>query len=322
MRIIIYGAGGIGCVVGGHLGRNGQDVILIGRSRQVNAINTSGLKLITPTRTYQLAIPAVTSPDQVHFGPDDVIFLTMKSQDTALAVKDLREVIADIPIFCLQNGVRNEEMVSTVFPRVYGAMIRIGAEYLIPGEVLCRRDPPGWLVISRYPQGNDEICEAAARSLRQGGFLVRTVPDAIPYKWGKLLANLGNAVDAITGGRGSETEQITKAAGREFKELLQQAGVRWISQEDSAIEWPEISQTPRSMLKTAGFSSTWQSLERQQGSVETEFLNGEIVRLAKKMGRSAPINEKLLKISQEMASNHEKPGKYNVSQLQSILGLT
>jgi 2-dehydropantoate 2-reductase len=322
MRIIIYGAGGIGSVVGGHLWRNGVDVVLIGRSSHINAINTRGLKLVTPLGNYQLAIPAVTSPDQVRFSSEDIVFLTLKSQNTAEAVKDLHKITADIPVFCLQNGVRNEETVSTVFPRVYGAMIRIGAEYLIPGEVICRRDPPGWLIISRYPQGSDEICQVAADSLRQGGFLVRTVPDAIPYKWGKLLANLGNAVDAITGGRGSQIEPITRAASREFEELMKQAGIHWVSQEESAVEWPEISQPPRAVLKSAGFSSTWQSLERQQGTVETEFLNGEIVRLAEKLGRSAPINEKLLQISQEMAINHEKPGKYNVNQLQALLGLT
>jgi len=245
----------------------------------------------------------------------------MKGQDTEDALKDLKAVIPDVPVFCLQNGVRNEETASRYFPRVYGAMVRIGAEYLTDGEVACRRDPPGWLIIGRYPRGTDTLCEEVAQVVRAGGFLVKVTPDVMLYKWGKLLANLGNAVDAITGSWSQEDELIERAVGQEFKDLLSEAGLSWISQDEVAREWPEVNRPPRGRLKTAGFSSTWQSLTRQQGSVETEFLNGEIVRLAKKLGRSAPVNEKLLQISQEMAANHEKPGKFTIKQLCSLLGL-
>ncbi len=62
MRYIIYGAGGIGSIMGGHLFRTGHDVILIGRKGHVDIINSRGLKLVTPAGTYELKIPAVTSP--------------------------------------------------------------------------------------------------------------------------------------------------------------------------------------------------------------------------------------------------------------------
>jgi 2-dehydropantoate 2-reductase len=77
----------------------------------------------------------------------------------------------------------------------------------------------------------------------------------------------------------------------------------------------------RGSLQTRQHSSTWQSLTRQQGSVETEFLNGEVVRLANKIGRPAPVNAALNRIAQEMAANHELPGKYSALQLCSILGI-
>jgi len=67
--------------------------------------------------------------------------------------------------------------------------------------------------------------------------------------------------------------------------------------------------------------STWQSLARRQGTVETQFLNGEIIRVANLMGKQAPINETLLRIAQEMASNKEQPGKYTPEQLVEILRL-
>ena len=93
MRTIIYGAGGIGSVVGGHLARTGHEVILIGRPGHVNAINENGLKLITPVGTHIVRIPAVTSPEQIDFKPDDVIFLTMKSQNTEDALNTLKKCV-------------------------------------------------------------------------------------------------------------------------------------------------------------------------------------------------------------------------------------
>ncbi len=322
MRLIIYGAGGIGCVTGGHLARTGHDVILIGRSGHVQAINEKGLHLITPTGNYVLEIPAVTGPDQIDFEPDDVVLLCMKGQNTEEALHELKKKNKDIPIFCMQNGVRNEEIAAELFPRVYGVMVRVGAVYLEDGEVIARRDPPGWFIIGCYPQGKDELAGEVAEKLRAASFYVRVLDDVMPYKWGKLVGNLGNAIGAITNARGMDANFIYRAAGQELQDLLTQANIRWISQKQMMEEWPEINEPLRGSLETEAQSSTWQSLAREQGSVETDFLNGEVVRLAERLGRQAPINEMLLKISLEMASNSEHPGKYTPTQLGSMLGLT
>ena len=79
MRIIIYGAGAVGGAVGGLLALSGTPVILIGRPYNVsNAIPESGLKLRTPDGTQIVQLPAVTSPDQIEFGPEDVVFLCVR----------------------------------------------------------------------------------------------------------------------------------------------------------------------------------------------------------------------------------------------------
>jgi len=321
MRYIIYGAGGIGSIMGGHLTRTGHDVILIGRTGHVSAINNKGLRLITPTGTYVLRIPAVTNLSQIDFAAGDVIFLCMKGQDTERALKDLKQVNKNMPVFCFQNGVRNEEEAIRYFPSIYGVMVRVGAVYLTDGEVIARRDPPGWYIIGRYPEGNDGLSEVVAEELRSAGYFVRTTTDVMPYKWGKLMANLANAVDAITNGDRDTTQPIYRAVFEEARDIVQQAGIRWISQEQVTKDWPEITAPLHGQLHTEALSSTWQSLERHQGSVETEFLNGEIVRVAKKLGLQAPINRKLVEISQEMAANHDPPGKYTPARLSEILEL-
>jgi 2-dehydropantoate 2-reductase len=321
MRLIIYGAGGIGGVIGGHLARTGHDVVLISRPGHVKAINENGLRLITPTGTHILRIPSVTGPEQIEFTADDVACFCMKGQDTEGALRDLQAVVDDVPVFCFQNGVRNEEIASQYFPRVYGVMVRVGAVYLEDGEVTARRDPPGWFIIGCYPRGTDELAEAVVDKLRDASFLVRASEDVIPYKWGKLMGNLGNAIGAITGGRWADVMPIMQAAQHELQELLSQADIHWISGEEVNREWPEITEPLRGRLDTEAQSSTWQSLARKQGTVETEFLNGEVVRLAAKLGRRAPINEKLVQIAQELAANRELPGKYTPAQLSSLLGL-
>jgi 2-dehydropantoate 2-reductase len=321
MRVIIYGAGGIGGVVGGHLARTKHEVVLIGRSGNVQAINDQGLRLVTPTGTHTLKIPAVTSPKQINFKPDDVVFLCMKGQNTEEALIELKSIVKNVPVFCLQNGVRNEEIAAQYFPRVYGVMVRIGAVYLTDGEVTARRDPPGWLIMGRYPKGTDELVESVAKELRAADFMILVTPDVIPYKWGKLLNNLNNAIGGITNAKFGETRDIMQAVSKELTDLLTEANIRWKSNEEVARELPESAQPLRGSLTTEAQSSTWQSLARKTGNVETEFLNGEVVRLAKKLGKQAPLNEKLLSITLEMSARRETPGKYTPLQLRQLLGL-
>ena len=125
-----------------------------------------------------------------------------------------------------------------------------------------------------------------------------------------LLPTLGKKIDAIV-----------RATQQEFRDILTQGGIHWVSGEELTKEWPEITSPLRGRLDTEAQSSTWQSLAREQGTVETEFLNGEVVRLARKLELQAPINEMLLRITQEMAGNRETPGKYTPAQLSSLLGL-
>lgn len=321
MRYIIYGAGGIGSIMGGHLARTGHDVILIGRPGHVNVINNNGLRLITPTATHVLKIASVISLNQIDFTVDDVICLCVKGQDTEPALRDLKKVVEDIPVFCFQNGVRNEEIATQFYSKVYGVMVRVGAVYLADGEVIARRDPPGWYIIGRYPEGKDELAETVAGELRAAGYLVRTTDNVMPYKWGKLMGNLNNAVGAILNASREGSRSVYNAVLQEAKEIVQKANIKWISDEEVNKDWPEIRAPLRGQLTTEAQSSTWQSLARQQGTVETEFLNGEIVRVAKKIGLRAPINEKLLQIVQEMALKREKPGKYTSEQLSKLLGV-
>jgi 2-dehydropantoate 2-reductase len=320
MRIIIYGAGAVGGVVGGLLALSGTPVVMVGRPNNVAAIREKGLKLITASGTHIVQLPAVTSPDQIEFSPDDVVFLCVKGQDTDSAARDLFALVKDVPVFCFQNGVRNEEIVSKYYPRVYGVMVKAGSVFIRDGEVESRGNPPGRFVLGRYPDGTDALLAAVAARLRNAGYEVEVTPEIMPSKYGKLVENLANAVGAITNAAGPEANRIALAAQDEGKEILARAGIRWVPAKEAARK-PSNNVTPPDSSFGRPLGSTWQSLIRNQGTVETDFLNGEIVRLAAKIGTQAPINQELLRITEEMAANHEKPGKYTSAELLRILKL-
>jgi 2-dehydropantoate 2-reductase len=321
MRIIIYGAGAVGGVVGGLLALSGTPVVMVGRPQNVAAIRENGLKLITPVGTHIVQLAAVTSPDQIEFSPDDVVFLCVKGQDTDSAMRDLFALVKDVPVFCFQNGVRNEEIVSKYYPRVYGVMVKAGAVFIRDGEVESRGNPPGRFVLGRYPDGTDALVATVAARLRNAGYEVEVTPEIMPSKWGKLMENLANAVGAITNAAGPEANRIALAAQDEGKEILAQAGIRWVPAKEAAHRPPTNITPPPDYNFGRPLGSTWQSLVRNQGTVETEFLNGEIVRLAVERGIPAPVNQALLRITLEMAANHEKPGKYTPAELLKILKL-
>lgn len=321
MRFIIYGAGAIGGTVGGHLALGGYDVLLVGRPGHVQEIRQHGFRFVTPGGTHILHLPAVTGATEIDFQEDDVVLLCVKSQGTETALRELNSAVSDVPIFCFQNGVRNEEVAARYFDQVYGVMVRIGGTYLHDGEVIARRDPPGAVVIGRFPEGLDPLAESVAAALRAVDFAVLVVPDVMRYKWGKLMANLGNAVGAITNARDEDTERVTEAARTEARAILVQASVDWFPHDLLREEWPGLERPVRGRVDIQAYSSTWQSLMRGVGTAESEYLNGEIVRLAEQVGMEAPINSALMRIVMDMAEQRVPPGRYTPAELCALLGL-
>ena len=319
---MIYGAGAVGGVLGGLLSLSGEQVVLIGRPGNVNEIRAHGLNIVTSSRTHNIMLPAVTSPKQIDFGPHDVVFLCVKGQDTETAIDELHSVVNDIPVFCFQNGVRNEEIVSKYYAHVYGVMVKAILFFTRDGEVIARGDSPNQLVVGSYPKGTDELTEDVSAKLRHAGYEVTVTPEIMSYKYGKLIGNLTNAVGAITNVAGEEVERITQSVQNEGKEILAMAGIKWVFTDEPSPRRPKdaVNQSYNGLSGTP-LGSTWQSLTRQQGAVETEFLNGEIVRIAAKFAKRVPINETLLHITVEMAVNHELPGKYSPAELIRLLKL-
>ena len=167
MRYVVFGAGAVGGAIGGRLFEHGHEVVLVARGPHLEALRARGLELRSPDAALTLPIPAVDGPGRVGFGPDDVVLLATKSQDTAAALDALRAVSReDLPLVCAQNGVDNERMALRSFARVYGMCVMLPASHLEPGVVEVNSSPvTGILDLGRFPSGTDDVARRMAADL-------------------------------------------------------------------------------------------------------------------------------------------------------------
>src|ERR1700733_11593389 len=226
MRFIIFGAGAIGGVVGANLHQAGYDVALIARGAHYDAIRDHGLTLETPRRNVVLEIPVADSPSALEFVGEEVVMVSTKSQDTATALEALRAAApASTPVVCLQNAVENERLALRVFANVYGAVVMSPTAHLEPGIVQSYgTQGTGVIDVGRYPEGLDALCEEIAQALGESDFSSVARPDIMRFKYAKLLANLGNAVDAICE-PGPPTAEVLELAQQEGRHVLNAARI-------------------------------------------------------------------------------------------------
>ena len=323
MRFIVLGAGAIGGVVGGRLAQHGHDVVLIARGAHYEAIRDHGLRIESPDETATVQLPVVDSPASITWSSDDVLLLATKTQDTETALDRLAQSAPrTLPILCAQNGVANERMAADRFANVYGVFVWCPADYLTPGTVQVWSAPTsGILHIGCYPSGSDPTAESVAGAFRDSTFLADAKPDIMRWKYRKLLSNLGNAVDALCGtaARGSGLAQRARSEG---VACLAAAGISFIADEEEDAGQLERQVQPRTIggAERRGGSS-WQSLARQLGTIETDYLNGEIVRMGRDHGVQTPVNALLQYLSQRVARERRPPGSVNPDKILIALDL-
>jgi 2-dehydropantoate 2-reductase len=319
VRFLVYGAGAIGGVIGGRLHEHGHDVVLIARGPHYEAIRAHGLRLESPDAQIVLATPVVDDPRRIDFRDDDVVVLAMKSQDTDAALRHLVAVDRpEIPIVCAQNGVANERAAARHFRNVYGMTVMCPTVHLEPGVVQAVSSPvSGLLDVGRFPHGVDSTAETICAALSSATFESVPRPDIMRWKYGKLLMNLSNAVEAVcgTGTRGNELAVRARAEG---VECLHAAGIAFVdSDEDRARRGDLLKRRPGD-TRSSGASS-WQSLSRVTGSIESDYLNGEIVLLGRLHGIPTPVNELLQREANRLARERRPPGSVPAERLLELL---
>ncbi|TPI43421.1 ketopantoate reductase family protein [Mesorhizobium sp. B3-1-6] len=318
MRIIVYGIGAVGGAIAAQLSFSDHVVIGIARGRQLDAIRAAGLSLSTPQGTRIARFPVHADPTEISFRPDDVVLLTMKTPDTLGALQRLNAAgVTAQPVFCFQNGVANEPLALRFFANVYGATVMLPADYDTPGQVAAYFAPRiGAFDIGRYPSGIDGTVEKLCGVLSASGFIVDPRDNVMSSKYRKLLANLRNIIDAALGDTELQRKWYAKARA-EAEAVLSAAGIDWDKNDAMAREELTIGTVPG---RVRVGSSTLQSIVRGTGSLETDFLNGEIVLLGRLNGMATPVNSALCKLSIELASGRMRPQSAGDDTIVSMIG--
>ncbi|KAA8887191.1 ketopantoate reductase family protein [Nocardia colli] len=316
-RFIVYGAGAVGGSLGGLLHRAGHEVVLIARGPHLDAIRADGLRLVTGDGAESLPIEAVASPAELDSAPGDVVLLAMKSMNTEAALRDLAAVVDPAtPIVCVQNGVANERAALRLFPNVYGVCVMFPSTHLEPGVV----EPYAWPVpaildLGRYPAGVDETAESIAAAFRSAGCQSEPRADVMRWKYHKLLMNLGNAIDA-TVQPGDGVAELLELAQAEGMKVLDAAGIPFVSPAEDRARRGDILKIDSA--RRSG-SSSWQSLARGTGTIETDYLNGEIVLLGRLHGVPTPVNERIHLLANSFARDGRAPGSLAANDLLAAL---
>ena len=284
MKLAVMGAGAVGCYYGAMLALADHQVVLVGREPFVEAVSRNGLVLEKAGERLVAQVEASSDPSAI--AGADMAMVCVKSGDTERAGQDIASYLGpDCRVLSLQNGVSNAETLADILGRSVLAV----AVYLasrMSGAGLVRHEGRGDLELSG--QGADEI----AGILNAAGVETRICEDVTRSLWAKLVVNCAiNPLSAITRlpyGEMAAQDGVPQLMEDIALEALAVAHAEGISVPDSVLE--TIRTIPVSMA--GQISSTAQDLMRGKRT-EIDFLNGEIVRRARRLGIDVPINRTL-----------------------------
>ncbi len=334
MRFVILGSGAIGGTVGGKLAAAGNEVTLIARGDHGAAIRERGLRLETPGGPQTVKPAVFAHPSHLDWRAGDVVLMAVKSQDAAVALRELAVAAPpETAVACLTNGIEAERLALRHFERVLGVTVFMPAAFLEPGVIQVWSSPvPGALDVGPYPggepgregetdgiSGNEHaLCDELVAAWSAAGFVASAQRDVMRGKRGKLLANLSNAAEALCGPAGRQSKAAA-AARAEGVACYAAAGLSTTTPEEDAARWSLMTSRPIEG-RTRGGGSTWQSLARG-GSVECDYLNGEIALLGRMHGVATPVNAALQRMIAAAARDGVRPGMMSLEELEAKLGL-
>jgi 2-dehydropantoate 2-reductase len=333
VRYVIVGAGAVGGTIGGLLTEAGIRSTLLARGEHARVLREEGLTLARPSGTRVIPVDVASSVAELQLAPNDLLVTTTKTQDTEALLAELAakpvgtgaSAAATIPVICAQNGVENERLALRRLRRVYGVCVMLPATHLEPGRVEASGVPyPAMLDVGRYPAGVDAVAERVAMDLSAAGFLSTPRAEVMRWKYAKLLRNLGNAIEALTGHDLDEAadklvgDLVTRVEA-EGRAVLAAAGVDVVSNEEwKAYRRDQVEIAAVDGVERAGGSS-WQSLTKGSGSIEADFLNGEIGLLGRLHGVATPVNDMLQEQANAFARDRRPAGSVHPATLLSLL---
>ncbi|HYI03073.1 2-dehydropantoate 2-reductase [Hyalangium sp.] len=319
--IVVAGAGSIGCFVGGLLAAAGRDVRFLARPRMVAELQAHGLTL-TDLEGGDRRVPATSlsvTDEHATLAEAGLILVTVKSSATAEMAESIsRHAKAGAVVVSLQNGIGNADRLRALArgQRVVAGMVPFNVVHR--GEGRFHRGTDGSLTVEAGVPG-------LVTELLVPGLVVAEHPDMAGLAWGKLLMNLNNALNALSGLplrqqlADRRWRLVLAASQREALELLAAAGIvparvgkvrPWLLPRVVALPDLLFHILAGAMVKIdpEARSSMWEDLEKRRPT-EVDHLQGALVELARSLGRDAPVNRKVMEaVKRAEAAGAGSPG--------------
>ncbi|MCA9398788.1 MAG: ketopantoate reductase family protein, partial [Candidatus Omnitrophica bacterium] len=290
MNIAIIGAGAIGSVVAAYLTKAGEDVLLVGREDQVEAVSKNGLKITGVRGDETIQVKTATQLDREY---DLVIFAT-KTQDLEAAYQHNHEYLENCYVLTSQNGVQADSILGVHFERekMLSSIVMFGSTYVKPGEITFNFEG-SWIVGKPYTPVDPKAHEIA--DLLGKAFPITLTNDIMGMKYLKLFVNFNNCIPALIGKSMQETFadmdlcRLSILLLREGIGIINKANVKLVSLPDfptdriyglTAMPVEQAAGIIHKTLTTLSdkplYGSILQSIMRGKAS-EIDFINGEVV---------------------------------------------
>jgi 2-dehydropantoate 2-reductase len=318
-RIAVLGAGSVGCFIGGCWQAAGLAVTFIGRPRIAQDIAANGLTVSDYSGWQQRLRDADYRVEPGALAEADIIALTVKSGATAEAARQIAEHGREgALVISFQNGISNLDVLRAELGgrfEVVRGMVPYNVAYLGHGRF--HKGVAGDL----YAEDRLENRTLAQR-IGGGPAALNLSGDMLGLAWGKLLINLNNAVNALSGR--PLLDQLRERDYRRVVAASQREGLRLLSRAD--IRPAKIGAVGPKLLPTVLnstdwlfnniFLKAWKIDARARSSMtddlaagrktEIDYINGELVALADRLGAPAPVNRKIVELVRE-AERGAKP---------------
>ena len=307
---MVLGAGSVGCFIGGAWHSAGLDVSFIGRERIASDVARNGISL-SDLEGWKRRI----APEELRFSTKpaalakaDIVLLCVKSGDTPAAAKQIALHAKRKPaVISFQNGVSNAEVLKGLLPKLEVIQGVVPFNIAYRGEGRWHKGVAGTLAAK-----DCVVTRMVSNRVATGPARLDLAADMSGLAWGKLLINLNNAVNALSGLtlieelRQRDFRRVVAASMVEALDLLKEAGIepaqigpippRLLPHAIAAPDWVFKNLLLR-IQKIDGHarSSMHDDLEARRPT-EIDYLNGEVVKLAQRLGRDAPVNRAIVEL--------------------------
>jgi 2-dehydropantoate 2-reductase len=287
MHITVFGAGSLGSFLGGRLSVK-HHVGIIGRHSHINAIKQKGLRITGKTNL--VAYPKTSLQDCKN---PELLILTVKAYDTKKALLDASPLIGPhTSVLSLQNGFLNEKIIGDMIgsKKVIGGVTSHGVTLIRPGEI--NHTGLGDTVIGEMDGRITPRIKKISAVFNKAGIQTKISHNITQELYIKTVVNAGiNPITALFNCKNGEL--LTNPFLEQILELTCKEAVDIITSSSIPLPSDIIKRVKKVARCTSdNYSSMVQSIQCHK-KTEIDQINGEIVTLAEKQDKQAPLNKML-----------------------------